>query len=72
MEGLGFFVRMLLEAVLTTVATVVLAVLFIAGVLIGYTILGVAAAVAFVFIILYGVYHIAKGKLLKWRRDWFF
>ncbi len=72
MEGIGFLFRMLLEAVFSTVFTVVVAVLFIAAVVLGYVIVGAAAVVAFVVIIIYGVYHIAKGQIVKWRENWFF
>lgn len=72
MEGIGYLIRMCLEAVKSVIVTVILIGLFVAGVVLGYGLLGVVAVVAFVWIILYGIYSITAGQVIKWRTNWFF
>lgn len=72
MEGIGYLIRMFLGTIKSTIVTVILIGLFAAGVVLGYGLLGVVAVVAFVWIILYGIYSITASQVLKWRSDWFF
>lgn len=72
MEGIGYLFRMLLEAALSVCVSAILIGLFIAGVVLGYAVLGVIAVVAFAWILLYGIYHIILAQVVKWRANWFF
>ena len=72
MEGIGYLIRMILEAWLSLAVIVILSVLFIGATVFGFGLLSIIAVGGFVWVILYGLYHIAKGQVLKWRKNWFF